>query len=331
MQQEHITMNSVNMPLNIDRAVIEINGGCNYTCDMCPQTAGRGKDWLKKMSVTEFERIVAECAEHGLRLVNLEGSGEPTLNANLPEYIAIVKKYNAQAVAFSNGFKMSGAFMQECVDAGLDFFRFSVIGYDRSQYAKWMAADNFNTIVDNARAMKDYVDSTSSDCTVASYHLITDPANQAYEIDQYRKNFIDITNTKAEIWHMHNWSGVYSTVQFKRQGQRRTCGRPFSPDLTVRAGGNDGHRLSVAPCCQTLGRDDEAVLGNLDDQSLAEVWNGEQYQWLRQMHLEGRFDEVSFCKNCDFLYDDPSVLVWTNHDRQLHKMIGTDFSLQEYR
>jgi uncharacterized Fe-S cluster-containing radical SAM superfamily enzyme len=183
-----IIMNqSINMPLKIDRAVIEINGGCNYTCGMCPQTEGRGKDWLKKMSVPEFERIVAECAEHGLRLVNLEGSGEPTLNSNLPEYIAIVKKYGAQAVAFSNGFKMSGAFMQECVDAGLGFFRFSVIGYDRSQYAKWMAADNFNTIVDNAKAMKDYVDSTSSDCTVASYHLITDPTKQDYEIDQYRK------------------------------------------------------------------------------------------------------------------------------------------------
>jgi hypothetical protein len=43
--------------MQIDRAVIEINGGCNYTCQMCPQTTpdgktgARGKNWLRKMSL----------------------------------------------------------------------------------------------------------------------------------------------------------------------------------------------------------------------------------------------------------------------------------------
>ena len=36
----------------IKRAVIEINGGCNYTCAMCPQSdPGRDKGFLKKMSL----------------------------------------------------------------------------------------------------------------------------------------------------------------------------------------------------------------------------------------------------------------------------------------
>ena len=120
--------------MQIDRAVIEINGGCNYTCQMCPQTTpdgktgARGKNWLRKMSLDEFEDAVAQCAEAGLNVVNLEGSGEPTLNSNLPEYIAIVKKYGAKAFMFSNGLKMSGQFMQDVIDAGADFFRFSIIG-----------------------------------------------------------------------------------------------------------------------------------------------------------------------------------------------------------
>ena len=45
-------------PVKIDRAVIEVNGGCNYSCTMCPQdmrTGGRDKRFLKKMNLLEFE------------------------------------------------------------------------------------------------------------------------------------------------------------------------------------------------------------------------------------------------------------------------------------
>ena len=76
--------------MKIDRAVIEVNGGCNYSCSMCPQdmrTGGRDKRFLQKMTLMEFEDNVKDCAKHGLNVVNLEGSGEPTLNANLDEYI----------------------------------------------------------------------------------------------------------------------------------------------------------------------------------------------------------------------------------------------------
>lgn len=319
------------IPLSIDRAVIEINGGCNYTCAMCPQTNNRGKDWLKKMSLEDFERVVAEASEYGLNVVNLEGSGEPTLNSNLPDYIRIVRKYNAKPFIFTNGFNLHGDFMKRCVDAGLALARFSIIGYNREKYKEWMARDAFDLVLKNAIEMQRYVEGIESETIIASYHLILDNDNVKYEVDQYRKNFIEQVNTYAEIWKMHNWSGMYDP-KYKRKGTKKTCGRPFSPDLTVRAGGINGTKLSIAPCCQTLGRDAEADLGSIDGQSIEKVWNGERYRWLRQMHTEKRFDEVSFCKNCDFLYEDTEVLVWKNNDLvAINKMKGTNFTLNDYK
>jgi len=319
--------------MKIDRAVIEVNGGCNYSCTMCPQdmrTGGRDKRFLQKMSLMEFEDNVRDCAKHGLRVVNLEGSGEPTLARNLDEYIKIVKKYNALAFCFSNGYRMFGRYMKRCVDAGLDFYRFSMIGYDANKYNEMMhnrIGGNFDMICENIMEMQDYVEKSGSDCVVATYHLITDTDNQEEELEKY-KELVKRLGVKSEIWRMHNWSGVYDNKD-KRSGKINTCGRPFSPDVVIRAGGLDGHRGAVAPCCQVLGRDEEAVLGHTSVNTIEEIWNGPAYTELREQHTTG--DYPDYCKSCDFLIDDPEVLVWTNHERDLYKMHGTEFDLDDYR
>ena len=321
--------------LKIDRAVIEVNGGCNYSCSMCPQdvrTGGRHKDFLKKMSLQEFEDNVADCAQHGLRVVNLDGSGEATLNRNLPKYIEIVKKYGAKAFIFSNGYRMEGKFMRDCVDAGLDFYRFSWIGYDVEAYDKWMynrIGGSFGNTWDKVKAMRQYVIDTNSDCVVSTYHLITDNSKIEYELEHY-KRIVNELDVKTEVWKMHNWSGVTDISETGvRQGAKKTCGRPFSPDVVIRAGGNDGKRGAVHPCCQVLGRDEEAVLGHTSENTIEEIWEGEAYSKLRDDHRSG--DYPSYCNDCDFLVDDPEVLVWTNHDRDLHRMHGTEFDLKDYR
>lgn len=320
--------------MKIDRAVIEINGGCNFSCDMCPQSnPGRDKRFLKKMGLKEFEKNVADCAEHGLNVVNLDGSGEATLNRDLPEYIKIVKKYGAKAFIFSNGFRMRGEFMQKCVDAGLDFYRFSVIGSTPEEYSKWMNRNEhgYDLIWNNIQEMQRYVHLSDSKCVVSTYHLICDN-DDPEELNRYKAKHEEVSRivpgVKTEIWKMHNWSGVYENED-KRSGTIKTCGRPFSPDVVIRAGGLDGKTGAVAPCCQVLGQDEKAVLGHTSENTIEEIWNGPEYSKLRDQHTTG--DYPDFCKGCDFLIDDPEVLVYSNLDRSNYKMHGTEFNLDDYR
>ena len=80
--------------LKLKRVVMEVFGGCNYTCQMCPQTnPGRGKSFTRKMSINEFKRILNDIVpKYGSPQINLEGSGEPTMAKDLPEYIKAVKE-----------------------------------------------------------------------------------------------------------------------------------------------------------------------------------------------------------------------------------------------
>lgn len=322
-------------PLFIDRAVIEIVGGCNYSCTMCPQdlrVGGRSKNFRRMMKIDEFEGYVADCAKHGVRVINLDGSGEATLQKKLPEYIKIVKKYGAKCFIFSNGFKMQGKYMRDCVDAGLDFYRFSFVGSNEEDYTKWMynaIGGAYAGIRKNIEEMVTYVNESNSECVISTYHLITDNDNIDKELAEY-KQIVEELGVKTEIWKMHNWSGVQDISETGiRHGEVKTCGRPFSPDVVIRAGGLDGKTGAVHPCCQVLGRDDEAVLGHCSENTIEEIWNGPEYTELREQHTTGNYPD--FCKGCDFLIDDPEVLVYTNHERDLMKMHGTEFDLNDYR
>jgi len=313
----------------IERAVIEINGGCNYRCKMCPQTnPGRPIGFLTKMNLCEFENILKQCVDRGVQVINLEGSGEATLVKNLPKYIQLCTDYNVKSYIFSNGYNFKGQFMKDCIDAGLTRIRFSIIGYNKEQYIKWMNCDNFEKIKNNAIEANKYIQESGTKTELASYHLIGDNNNLKYEIEQYIKNWVEPTGTLSEIWKMHNWSGIYDNPN-KRKGEIKTCGRPFAPEFTVRAGGIDGKRGAVHPCCQVLGRDEDAVLGHMSENSFDDIWNGEEYQKLREGHITGNYP--SYCKDCDFLIDEPEVLVWCNHDRSVHKIAGTNFNLNDFR
>jgi len=317
--------------INLQRAVIEVFGGCNYSCKMCPQTTGRGSDWKKKMPLDFFESILDQLP--GKPLINLEGSGEPSLLPDLPLYVEACTKRGLKSYMYCNGSKLVGDFAKDVVDAGISLIRFSCIGYDRPTYNHWMNVDNFDLILDNARFLSNYVKESQKDCTIASYHLILDNTKIEEEVNLYRKNFIEKAGTVGYVWKMHNWSGNYKPIYFRNSEKKKSCGRPAAPELTVRAGGN-GKLGAVTPCCQTLGPPNESksVLGHFEDQTFEEIWNGQLYNDLRVKHSENRFDEIDYCKNCDFLYEDPEVLVWSNDNKaSIDYMLGTDFSLKDYK
>lgn len=322
---------------DLKRVVMEVFGGCNYTCQMCPQSnPGRGKDFTRKMPLKEFEKILDELVpKYGKPQINLEGSGEPTMAKDLFNYVKAVKKRGLKCFMYCNGARLNGEFMQKVIDAGIDFIRISVIGYNRQLYKKWMNVDNFDLIISNIQEIKKYIEVSKSKCLLSTYHLITDNSKIDYEINEYQNNVINLVNTQAYIWKMHNWSGNHDNINKRLPSERRSCGRPFAPELTVRAGGEKGRTGAVVPCCQTLGPPNEAksILGHFDKESYEQILDGDRFKKLRKAHKEKNFDDIDYCKNCDFLFDDPEVLVWSNDpSAKVNHMLGTEknFILTNY-
>jgi wyosine [tRNA(Phe)-imidazoG37] synthetase (radical SAM superfamily) len=315
--------------LRLQRVVMEVFGGCNYTCQMCPQSSpGRGKNFTRKMPLDKFKKILDDLIpKYGTPQINLEGSGEPTMAKDLPEYIRAVKEKNLKCFMYCNGARLKGQFMKDVIDAGIDFIRVSVIGYNKEKYKQWMDKDNFDLILSNLKEMQNYIKLEKKNCIVSTYHLITDNTQLDYEVLEYKKNVINKVNCLAYIWKMHNWSGNYNNENPRKKTDRRSCGRPFAPEITIRAGGKEGRTGALVPCCQTLGppNEEKSILGHMDKQTLEEIYNDIPYKKLIEAHEKKNFDEIDYCKNCDFLYDDPEVMVWTNDkSAKINHMLGTD-------
>ena len=55
---------------------------------------------------------------------------------------------------------------------------------------------------------------------------------------------------------------------------------------------------NVVPCTQIS--NNEIVLGNVNENTLEEIWNGPKYEELRKMHVTGNFPKDHKCnKSCD--------------------------------
>ena len=297
---------------------LELNGGCNYKCTMCPQTQGREKDFLKKLPFNIFTKIIDDALQYGLSTVSLHGSGEPTLSKDMPKYVSYIKSKGIKCMSITNGYLLTPKLSGELIKAGIDLLRISCVGYDRDSYTHWMKSDGFDKVRENIKLLVNLNREMGGATEVHTHHLVTDILNKDEEIRLYRKNWSDYTGAKSEIWLMHNWAGSDVELSYHRtnmtvnRNAKRSCGRPFSPLLQVRAGGLNGHFAAVVACCMVLGKDTEAVLGHLDDQTIKEVIAGVPYENLRNKHTKKRFDEISYCADCDQLYDLPESLVWTN-------------------
>ena len=158
---------------------------------MCPQSgSGRGKDFTRKMPLKIFEEVLDKIVpKYGKPIIGLSGSGEATMAKNLAEYVRAVKSRGLVAFMYCNGAKLKGKFMNDVIDAEIDFVRFSFIGYNKEKYLKWMDVDNFDLILSNINETKKYIKKINSKCQLATYHLITDNGQIKFEIEEYKKKY----------------------------------------------------------------------------------------------------------------------------------------------
>ncbi|MEZ4805500.1 MAG: radical SAM/SPASM domain-containing protein [Bacteroidia bacterium] len=303
---------------------IETTNICNMKCVMCPRTTLMERK-LGSMDIETFTHLIEQIEPHSnnqwtdweefvakdfmknsktheedffyfmicAKTLILHGFGEPILDKTLPEKIAIASKKGLPTYFSMNPVNIIEDKIIAIAEAGLDYLKLSLEGLDNETQMFYRGRVDKSIDITLNKIFK----------TIELYK----ERNYKTKIIITRLNFKDDENEQQEF--LDFWSQYPVLVYVKNQHNRwlykeenvsdntaeymqRYCEFPWSSVSVLYDG-------TVVPC--PLDYDGILNMGNINNESLYDIWNGEKFDALRRMHVNGSFPEGHFCKkNCDY-------------------------------
>lgn len=283
---------------------LEVSSFCNLSCNYCVHGAQEKSFPQQFMSWEHFTKAIDSLKLFDNKLKNIVFSlnGEPLMNKQLPEMISYIKKSNVseKITVFTNAILLSEKLGQAMLDAGLDILRVSIQGVTSEKYMELCNREiDYNMIVEHVRNFYEYRNRSESTC-----HIFVKIIDQSFSTseDEYKfyADFGDICDqisveTIVPIRYEINYDHMHINKQYNLVKQMveksDVCAQPFY-SLYVRSDGN------VTPCC--IANSNNLSIGNIENESLLEIWNGSKLKDFRKMQLTRNRYQHAVCQQCKY-------------------------------
>jgi hypothetical protein len=266
---------------------IEVTSSCDADCIMCPRrgmTRAQGP-----MRLPLFQKIVDEAVDLGIPELVLNGYGEISTLRNHREYIGYIRQKSARIriTINTNGMRMDEAVATTFVDYAVDVVNVALDGATAATFEAIRKELKLDTVEANLHRLLAIRNARQRTRPIVMTHLIHMPQN-AHETDLFLKKWTGVVDF-AGIAGLYGRAGaVPLTIRGTKSGYV-PCFLPWRQMPVL----SDG---TVALCCDDW--DGQAAAGNLNTQTIREIWNSEARQALRQLHLDGRASEIPICAAC---------------------------------
>jgi len=267
---------------------IELTNYCNLACPVCPHsTMVREHGYMDPQL---FRRII-DMAAPELEFAYLHHLGESLFHPHLGELISVGRRHGAAMGLSTNATFLDAKRGAAILEAGLDFLVISLDAATQDTYARLRiprrgTADFMHTAA-QVRAFLDERRRLKAG-TEVSVQLIVTPDNAA-EIPRFADEW-EALGAAVMIKQPRDWA-TQVTLPTRSAPSLRPgpCQLPWT-ELTILWDG------LVVPCANVFERVN--LLGDLNTQTLDEVWNGAAAHALRRAQLDNQLDEVPVCRSC---------------------------------
>lgn len=112
----------------LDWLQVEVSSTCNAACVYCPHTLYRDAWQSRFMPIETFRRLAPMLSK--IRLVYLQGWGEPFLHPNFFELVRMAKSAGCRVGATTNGMHLNEEVCNRIVEEDVDIVAFTLAGVD---------------------------------------------------------------------------------------------------------------------------------------------------------------------------------------------------------
>lgn len=307
---------------------IETTSFCNMKCVFCQRTTDMQRP-IEHMSMETFKKLIAQMSarsendykewqkfvDNNLRneknpsennlyydvlskSVTLHGFGEPLLDPMLPERVSMLTNAGIESYFSANPCNIKLDFIEKLFDAGMGYIKFAIDALDdnRAKELRGRLAD-FTKSYDNICRVLELKKKMHAK-TVIIMTMLDTSGNMGPDSEAQR--FLDLWKGKDVYAYVKSLDNQWLLSQKNRDDiksdnrshyAKQYCEFPWL-SVTILADG------SVVPCTQDINA--TWTFGNVNKQSLKEIWGSEKYMKFREMHISGDYPEDFMCSaKCD--------------------------------
>ena len=274
------------------RVILEVTSICNSDCSMCPRKAlVRKRQHMDTDLCKKIIRVLSETGISGLWLMNL---GEPLLHPDFFDIVDFCRSVGnlGPLWASTNGKIFNTEMQDKMLQRPVDFFNLSVNAMSKESYKKISPDLDFYETQNHFRAFIRRKRELNCSKPIVRAQMIEIP-HVLDEFNAFRKEFgplVDILAFNKLEKFSQDVEGNNIDGKLVTNTVIERCNRLERQDFIIFSDGS-------ITCCDTdfNGR---LVIGNLRENSMREIVNGDKYQRIMQQYRQGRLHENALCSRC---------------------------------
>jgi radical SAM protein with 4Fe4S-binding SPASM domain len=266
--------------------IVETTAKCNLYCPMCPRETH--KQPKEDMTDEVFGRLVRESGRTGEHMM-LIGLGEPFLDPKIFDRIEYCERHGISTLLSTNGTLLDEANARRLLETPLKHVTLSFDGATKESYEFYRKGARFEKVRENfVRFARMKAERKARVQVVAQMVRMEKNAGEVDDFIRFWRAVpgVDEVRIKEDETNLMRPDAGHASEDWKHP-----CHYLWRGPMYVK------HNGDVYPCCQSYMLDGKPV-GNIGVSGLQAIFDSEEMQRMRKLHLAGRAQEIDICSRC---------------------------------